>query len=244
MSPEIIVGVLWVVFGLAFVGLTVLDRMKKVYARPRPDLPLSPQQLARQLLERGGLGDITVAAIPFIPDNSWSVCYDEEERLFALSQTTADARSVTAYARVAEETSRALRAGAEKVRSPVFHRVRRAMPWLWIERIGTGLLFVWVLASSVGLRPLPPLWVLSFLFGICAVGGALLLRAMRRACGGAPTDPLPMLATYLAPADLRSARRVLIAEWVNRLLLVLMAACSIMILAATYWSESMQGSPP
>jgi Zn-dependent membrane protease YugP len=244
MSFEVIYGVLLAVSVLAFVGVAFLDRMPKVYARPRPDLPLSAQQLARQLLERGGRGDITVATIQLIPDTSWSVGYDEEERLFALSPTSADARSVTAYARVARESSRALRASAEKVRSPVFHRVRRAMPWLWIERIGTGLLFVWVLASSVGLRPLPPLWVLSFLFGICAVGGALLLRAMRRACGGAPSDPLPMLAMYLAPADLRSARRVLIAEWVSRLLLVLIAACSILVLAATYWSESMQGSPP
>lgn len=244
MTLDVFIHVMLAVWVLAFVGLVVLERTPKVYATLRPDLPLSPGRLARQLLERGGLGDIAVPAMPFIPDTSWSVSYDEEERLFALSLSTADARSITAYACVARESSRALRANAEKVHSPVFHRLRRAMPWEWIERIGTGLLFVWMLASALALRPVSPVWVVSFLLGLCALGAALVLRGMRRACGSAPTDPLALLATYLAPADLRLARRVLLAESVARLLFFVMAACSLMILAVTFWSESMHGSPP
>jgi len=244
MSFEVVYGVLLAIFALGFVGLEVLERMRKVYARPRPDLPLSAQQLARRLLERGGLGDVTVATIQFSPDTSWSVYYVEEERLFAVSPITADARSVTAYAFVARESSRALRGKAEKVRSPVLHRVRRAMPWLWIRRIGVGLLFVWSFVSSLGARPVPLSWVFWFALGVCTLGAALLLLAMRHASGDEPTDPLPMLAAYLTPADLRLARRVLVAEQLGRLLLVLMAVCAIMVPAAAYWFEPMQGAPP
>src|SRR5712671_5407770 len=114
MRFEVVYGVLLAVTVLAFVGLEVLDRMRNIYARPRPDLPVSAQQLARQLLERGGLCDVTIATLQFRPDTSWSVYYNEEERLFALSPTSADARSVTAYAFVARESSRGLRGKAEK----------------------------------------------------------------------------------------------------------------------------------
>jgi Zn-dependent membrane protease YugP len=244
MSFAVVYSVLLAVAALALVGLEVLDRMRNIYARPRPDLPLSAQQLARQLLECGGLCDITVATIQFIPDTSWSALYDEEERLFALSPTSADARSVTAYASVARESSRALRGKTEKVRSPVLHRVRRAMPWRWIVRIVFGLLLFWPLATSLGVRTVAPIWLFWLALGVCALAGALLLLAMRRASGDAPTDPLPMLAAYLTPADLRSARRVLVAEQLCRLLLVLIAVCAVMVPAAAYWSELMQGAPP
>ena len=225
-------------------GAELLDRMRNVYARPRPDLPLSAQQLAHQLLERGGLRDVTVATIRFIPDAPWSVYYSEEERLFALSPRSAEARSVTAYAVVARESSRALRGKAEKVRTPVLHRVRRAIPWLWIGRVVFVLTLVWSFTTSLGMRTVPPIWLFWLALGICALGGALLLLAMRRASGDAPTDPLPMLAAYLTPADLRSARRVLVAEPLGGLLLVDGGLQRHECWATTFWSELMQGAPP
>jgi hypothetical protein len=114
MRFEAVYGALLLVFALAFVGLDLLQRMRKVYARPRPDLPVTPQELARQLLDRGGLRDVTAVTIPFSSDTPYSAFYDEARRLFAVSPMTANARSVIAYAFVARESSRMSASGAPR----------------------------------------------------------------------------------------------------------------------------------
>jgi len=75
----------------------------KRYARERPEIPGTGGELARHLLDRHGLGSVTVEATTTGGDH-----YDPEKRSIHLSPMVLSGKSLTAIAVAAHETGHAL----------------------------------------------------------------------------------------------------------------------------------------
>jgi len=201
MPILIALGVLALV-ALVFGPQAWVRRAMRRHAVERPDLPGTGGELARHLLDLGGLKDVPVEIAP--ADH-----YDPLARVVRLSPDNHDGRSVTAVAVAAHEVSHAFQhADGDRL---LMARVRLAHVVRGIE-IAAAVVFASAPLIGVLVKS-PALFALQL-----AVGVALLLSRVVVHALTLPVEldasfrrALPILdqGRYLDPADLPAARSVL-----------------------------------
>jgi Zn-dependent membrane protease YugP len=188
-----------IVFGPQLWVRSVLRR----HAADRPDLPGTGGELARHLLDLGGLKDVPVEIAP-AGDH-----YDPVDRVVRLAQANHDGRSITAVAVAAHETAHALQhADGNPL---IANRVRLAAIVRQIEIAAAVVLaaapVVAALARSPALLAVQAAVVVILLVSRVLMHLATLPLELDASFGRA----LPILdkGRFLAPDDLPGARKVL-----------------------------------
>jgi Zn-dependent membrane protease YugP len=179
-----------------------IRRVMAQHGDERPDFPGTGAELARHLLDEGGLTGVTVE--PADSDH-----YDPEKQAVRLSPPHHDGRSVAAVAVAAHEVSHAVQhARGEPAFARRFSLVRNL---IWVERAASVILFA---------TPLVFLLVKSPALAVLEIGAGLALLGVRVAVH-AVTLPVELDASfgkalpaltrgrYLSAGDLPAARSVL-----------------------------------
>jgi Zn-dependent membrane protease YugP len=206
--PVLLVLLLLILLAVIFGPQWWVQRVLARHGAERPDLPGTGGELARHLLDTGGLHGVK---IELTGDGDH---YDPEDRAVRLLPQHHDGRSIAAVAVAAHEVSHAVQhANGERAFTLRFEMVKKL---IWFERIAGGLL---LLAPIVFIVVKAPILLLVQL-----VAGLLLL--MSRIVVHLMTLPvefdasfgkaLPVLerGRYLAAADMPAARSVLrAAAW-------------------------------
>jgi hypothetical protein len=191
--------VLAIVFGPQLWVRSVLRR----HAADRPDFPGTGGELARHLLDLGGLKDVPVETTP-AGDH-----YDPVDRVVRLAEANHDGRSITAVAVAAHEVSHALQhADGNPL---IAHRVRLATIVRQIE-----------IAAAVVLAAAPVMAALTRSPALLAIQAAVVVILLAsRVVMHVATLPLELDASFgralpvldkggfLSPSDLPAARQVL-----------------------------------
>lgn len=96
-----------------------------------PPLPLTGSEVARQLLERAGAGDVKLVELPANAPPFYDH-YDVEKRQIALSPAVARSRTVVSYAIAAHEVGHALQYREGDPRVAWVGRLSRLGAWLYL----------------------------------------------------------------------------------------------------------------
>ena len=196
-----ILAVIVLVFGPGLWVQRVLDR----YSVPANRYSGTGEQLARHLLDRNGLQNVTVEATE-LGDH-----YDPEARAVRLSEGNFGGRSLTAITVAAHEVGHALQ--DHQGYAPLRMRTRLVKATRGIEKIGAGVLMISPFLGIVTRTPYVGL--LTFGAGMLTLGTSALVHFITL-----PTEfnasfarALPMLDDYsiLKSADKRHAHKLLTA---------------------------------
>jgi Zn-dependent membrane protease YugP len=197
-----------VLLGLLFGPLWWVQRTLRHHGADRPDLPGTGAELARLLLDAGGLGHVAVE-LTDAGDH-----YDPDGPAVRLLPQHHDGRSVAAAAVAAHEVAHALQhARGERAFTARLALVRKLSV---VERVASAILF---LAPVVfALVHAPVLFVVQIAVGILLLASRILVHAVTLPVelDASFGKALPVLeqGRYLAGPDLASARSVLnAAAW-------------------------------
>jgi len=218
----IILLVLALVFGPGLWVRRVLAR----YSQPEDRYPGTGAQLARQLLDLNGLGQV---AVETTTDGDH---YDPESKAVRLMADKFDGRSLTAITVAAHEVGHALQ--DQQNYAPLLWRGRLIKTSRKLERLGAGVLIV---SPFIGaLTRAPGLGILMFGAGFVTLGITTLVHLATL-----PTEfdasfgrALPMLDTHdiLKSVDRPHARRLLLAAALTYVAASLMSLLNI----ARWWA--------
>jgi Zn-dependent membrane protease YugP len=157
-----IVVIAAVVFGPGLWVRRVLER----YSEPADRYKGTGAQLARHLLDRHGLGDVTVERTP---DGDH---YDPQEKAVRLTDDKFDGRSLTAITVAAHEVGHALQ--DRDSYAPLRLRTRLVKVGRGIEKVGAGVL---MLSPFIGaLTRAPQVSLLMFAAGFVTLGTSALIH--------------------------------------------------------------------
>jgi len=184
-----------VIFGPGIWVRRVLER----YAIPADRYKGSGAQLARHLLDKNGLGEVTVEKTP---DGDH---YDPEAKAVRLTEDKFDGRSLTAITVAAHEVGHAIQ--DHEGYAPLRLRGKLVRATRGLERLGAGVLMV---SPFVGaLTRVPGLGILMFAAGFVALGTSTLVHfaTLPTEFDASFSRALPMLDRYgiLKKVDRRHA---------------------------------------
>ncbi len=211
-----------VVFGPGIWVRRVLER----YALPPDRYEGSGAQLARHLLNKSGLADVTVEKTP---DGDH---YDPEAKAVRLTEDKFDGHSLTAITVAAHEVGHAIQ--DHEGYAPLRIRSRLVRATRGLERLGAGVLLI---APFIGaLTRAPGLGILMFAAGLLTLGTSTLvhLATLPTEFDASFTRALPMLDKYgiLKTVDRRHAHRILRAAALTYVAASLMSLLNI----ARWWA--------
>ncbi len=195
----LILAVLAMVFGPSLWAKWVLSR----YNVPRPDFPGTGGELARHLLDEGGLAEVTVEA------TAAGDHYDPEGKAVRLSQENLDGRSLTAVVVAAHEVGHALqdRDGYAALRT----RGRLVKATAWLQKVGSIAIFASLGLGGVSQAPAPAL--LGVGAGLATMGASVVVHLVTLPVelDASFKRALPILehGGYLPAKDMPAARRIL-----------------------------------
>ena len=213
----LILAIAIAVFGPGLWVRRVLER----YSEPADRYKGTGAQLARHLLDKHGLGDVTVERTPE-GDH-----YDPQEKAVRLTDDKFDGRSLTAITVAAHEVGHALQ--DRDSYAPLRLRTRLVKAGRGIEKVGAGVL---MLSPFIGaLTRAPQVSLLMFAAGFITLGTSALIHFVTL-----PTEfdasfnrALPILDKFgiLKRVDLPHARRLLRAAALTYVSVSLMSLLNI-----------------
>ena len=193
------IAVLAAVFGPSLWARAVLSW----YGDDRPDFPGTGGELARHLLDEGGLAEVKVE-VTDLGDH-----YDPTDKAVRLTRGNLDGRSLTAVATAAHEVGHALQ-DRDRYR-PLETRTRLVRATYGLERAGSIILLATPLLGA--LTRAPGLIALQLGAGILVMSISVVIHAVTLPVefDASFKRALPILERggYLAQDDLPGARRIL-----------------------------------
>jgi uncharacterized protein len=196
---------------LAIAGLALLIFGPQLWVRQtlarhgtdRGDFPGTGGELARHLLDEGGLKEVKVEALPGKAGDH----YSPDEKAVRLSEPNYTGRSVTAAAVAAHEVAHAFQ--HSEGFAPLMWRQKLVGYAIAIERTGSVLLvaapFIFMLTRS----PVILIGEVVAALGILASTVVIHVVTLPTEIDASFRRALPVLSAYLKPGDMPAARRVL-----------------------------------
>lgn len=199
---------LWIVLGVGVLALLVLPgwwvkRVLRRHAGERPDYPGTGGDMARHLLGKLGLDDVTVAS------SDAGDHYDPRSRSVRLTPDKLDGKSLTAVVVAAHEVGHAVQHARGE---PLFHsRTLLAYLALWMQRLAPAALLITPLL--VFFTPAASRFSLIIAVGAMLVGTLVHLATLPVEWDASFGKALPLLQDggYLNEQDMQDARRILLA---------------------------------
>ena len=216
--------VLAVFLGLAFLPQMWVRRVIASHSAPRPDLPGTGSEMARDLLDRMGLTSVKVE------ETDLGDHYDPESKTVRLLKDNYAGRSLTALVIAAHEVGHAMQDATDY--PPLAARQRLARQAIRVEQLGAVLMLATPLVLiflkspiAVLFEVVAALFIMSFAILIHAVTLPVEFDAsFRRAM------PLLQAAKVLRPEDMPAARQILRAA-----ALTYVAAAAMSLLDVMRW---------
>lgn len=221
----------FVVLGLLFLAVVFgpglwVKRVMSRYSEPADRYPGSGADLARHLLRRYGLNEVTVER------TDEGDHYDPQAKAVRLTPGNYDSHSLTAITVAAHEVGHALQ--DHQGFAPLRWRSRLVRSTRHLERLGAGMLLA---APFLGIiTRVPGIGLLTFAGGLLSLGSSTLVHLVTL-----PTEldasfvrALPMLnqGAYLKRADRPHARRILTAAALTYVAASLMSLLNV----ARWWA--------
>jgi hypothetical protein len=173
------------------------------HGKERADFPGTGGELARHLLDEGGLKDVKVEMLPGKAGDH----YSPQEKAVKLSEPNHGGRSVTAVAVAAHEVSHALQHAQGF--GPLLWRQKLVSYAIVIERTGSVLLLATPLVFMLTRSPVILVGEIVAALGILASTVVIHLVTLPTEIDASFRRALPILANYLKPDDMPAARSVL-----------------------------------
>jgi Zn-dependent membrane protease YugP len=206
--PVLLVLLLLILLAVIFGPQWWVQKVLARHGAERPDLPGTGGELARHLLDIGGLHGVK---IELTGDGDH---YDPEDRAVRLLPQHHDGRSIAAVAVAAHEVSHAVQhANGERAFALRFEMVKKL---IWFERIAGGLLLLAPIVFIV--VKAPALLLVQLVAGLLLLMSRIVVHLMTLPVefDASFGKALPVLerGRYLAAADMPAARSVLrAAAW-------------------------------
>lgn len=175
----------------------------KRYSRNRADIPGTGAELARHLLDKLGMTEVTVEK------TEEGDHYDPQQRCVRLLEHNHQGHSLTAIAVAAHEVGHAIQ---HRRGEPLLALRSRLVKFaIWAERIGAGAMFA--VPAIALLTRAPSSGLLLFALGLLSMGMATLVHLVTLPvewnASFAKAKPLLEAGRYVAPEDLPAIDRIL-----------------------------------
>jgi uncharacterized protein len=171
------------------------------YGLTRADFPGTGGELARHLLDKGGLENVKVERI------EGGDHYSPAEKVVRLSGSNYDGKSVTAVAVAAHEVSHAMQ--DKEGYGPLKMRQKLAGTCITIERTGRMLLMATPIVFALTRSPVILVAEIVAALGIMASTVVIHIFTLPTEFDASFKRALPVLENYLKPEDMPGARQVL-----------------------------------
>jgi Zn-dependent membrane protease YugP len=181
-----------------------VNQVLKQHNRREEELPCTAAQLARELLDRHRLHEVTVERTD-LGDH-----YDPRARAVRLARDNFDRKSLTALTTAAHEVAHALQHAAGY--GPFVWRTRLVKVARVAGEAGFILLLAVPVTALASRRPVPPVVVGTAALSMLGTGVAAQLAALPSELDASFGRALPMLeAEYISAAQVVDARKILLA---------------------------------
>ena len=207
------------IMALAFGPSFWVRSVMKKHAGPRADFPGTGGELARHLLDRAGLREVTVEEAP--ADH-----YDPEAKAVRLSRDNLEGRSLTAVAVAAHEVGHALQ---DRDRyAPLRARQRTVKVAMVFDRLASAAIFGLSIVGAAAISP-----------RVALIGGAVIILAgLIRVAANLVTLPVELDASFnralpildegfIPPEDRPAARQILKAAAYTYIAAALISALNV-----------------
>jgi uncharacterized protein len=188
---------------LIFIPQFLIKWTMNKHAVDRPDFPGTGAELARELLNKAGLQNVTVE----VTDTDLGDHYSPDEKKIRLSKRNFEGRSVTAAAVAAHECAHAVQ--DKDGYRPLQLRQKLAKTCIAIERTGSMLLMATPIVFALTHSPTVLIAEIVAALGILASTVVIHIFTLPTELDASFKRALPALTHYLPPEDIGGATSVL-----------------------------------